>query len=246
MPELAEIYRSIVLIQRDIGSALSAGLHQLTQTGVLPPSLIVLALALGAVHALTPGHGKSIILSYFLGHSARAIDGLIMAGRVVFSHSFTAVLLVLLVGSAASKWGRPSGAAEILQLASYALITVLGLFYLYKATKPKPQDPNSRPHALPYAVGVLPCPLTMLIVGNAIAAGSVLGAIGLAAVVAIGSAATISLFGASGILLRKAFMVATEGHAPVAAGLLRAAEVISSAAIFLIGLLFLLDGIRTQ
>ena len=139
MPELAEIYRSIVLIQRDIGSALSAGLHQLTQTGVLPPSLIVLALALGAVHALTPGHGKSIILSYCLGHSARAIDGLIMAGRVAFSHSFTAVLLVLLVGSAASKWGRPSGAAEILQLASYALITVLGLFYLYKATKPKPR-----------------------------------------------------------------------------------------------------------
>ena len=246
MLELLEIYKSIVLIQRDIGSALSASLHRLTETGVLPPSLIALALALGAIHALTPGHGKSIILSYFLGHSARAIDGLIMAGRVAFSHSLTAVLLVLLVGSAASKWGRPSGAAEILQLASYALITVLGLFYLYKAIKPRPPDVNSRPHALPYAVGVLPCPLTMLIVGNAIAAGSVVGGIGLAVVVAIGAAATISLFGASGILLRKAFMVATEGHAPVAAGLLRAAEVISSAAIFLIGLLFLLDGIRTQ
>jgi ABC-type nickel/cobalt efflux system permease component RcnA len=93
MDNWTAIYSAIISLQRDISFALSGDIRQLAETGTLAPSLIALALALGAVHALTPGHGKSIILAYFVGHSARAIDGLIMAGKVAFSHSFTAIVL---------------------------------------------------------------------------------------------------------------------------------------------------------
>lgn len=240
------IYAALIALQRDLIASLADNIHNVAETGTLAPSLIVFALFLGAIHALTPGHGKSVILSYFIGHSARVVDGLIMAGRVAFSHSLVAVLLVLLLGSAASTWGRPSGAAELLQMISYALITVLGLVYLHKAIRPPSTEWGHSPHVLPYAVGVLPCPLTMLIVGNAIAAGSLAGGIGLAAIVAIGATATISLVGAMGMLLRQALKVAAESYTTVASRVLRAFEAISSLAIFLIGLTFLMGAINNQ
>jgi nickel/cobalt transporter (NicO) family protein len=240
-----KLYGSIVSLQRDIGSALSGDIRQIAETGTLAPSLIALALALGAIHALTPGHGKSIILSYFVGHGARLVDGLAMAGKVAFSHSFTAIVLVLVLGAAVSRWGRPSGAAETLQIVSYGLIALLGLYYLYKAIRPSRSGEQHSPHVLPYAVGVLPCPLTMLVVGNAIAAGSLLAGIGLAAVVAVGSTATISLFGATGILVRKAVTASLDGRRGFVHAL-TGIEIVSSLAILLIGLTFLVSSLSVQ
>jgi nickel/cobalt transporter (NicO) family protein len=245
MDNWTAIYSAIISLQRDISFALSGDIRQLAETGTLAPSLIALALALGAVHALTPGHGKSIILAYFVGHSARAIDGLIMAGKVAFSHSFTAIVLVVTLGAAVSKWGRPSAAAETLQMISYGLIAVIGLYYLSKAIKPDHQGKDQAPHALPYAVGVLPCPLTMLVVGNAIAAGSLIGGIGLAAAVAIGSTATISLFGGAGMLMRKVMAASLDNRGQNFAYALTGIEVTSSLAIFLIGAIFLVGSLRS-
>jgi nickel/cobalt exporter len=237
-----DLYSWIVSIQRGVGSALAGDIRQIAETGTLAPSLVALALVLGAIHALTPGHGKSIILSYFVGHGARLVDGLAMASKVAFSHSFTAIVLVLSLGAAVSKWGRPAGAAETLQIVSYGLIALLGLYYLYKAVRPSPKGEHHSPHALPYAVGVLPCPLTMLVVGNAIAAGSVVAGVGLAALVAIGSTATISLFGATGILLRKAVTASLDSR-PSFVHALTGIEVASSLAIFLIGLTFFVNSL---
>jgi nickel/cobalt exporter len=245
MLQWIDLYGSIVSLQRDIGSALAGDIRQIAETRTLAPSLVALALALGAIHALTPGHGKSIILSYFVGHGARLVDGLAMAGKGAFSHSFTAILLVLTLGAAVSKWGRPSGVAETLQIISYGLIAMMGLYYIYKAVRSSPTDEHHSPHALPYAVGVLPCPLTMLVVGNAIAAGSVVAGIGLAVLVAIGSTATISLFGATGILVRKVVTSSLDGRQNFDY-VLTGIEVVSSFAIFLIGLSFLVSSLSSQ
>jgi hypothetical protein len=119
------------------------------------------------------------------------------------------------------------------------------LYYLYKAVRPSRPGEQQSPHVLPYAIGVLPCSLTMRVVGNAIAAGSILAGIGLAAVVAIGSTATISLFGATGILVPKAItasLVGRQGFAHALTGI----EMVSSLAIFLIGLTFLLGSLSAQ
>jgi ABC-type nickel/cobalt efflux system permease component RcnA len=72
-------------------------------------------------------------MSYFIGHGARLIEGVKMAGRVALSHSLAAIVLVLILGATVSKWGRPSGAAETLQTTSYGLITLIGLYYVFQA-----------------------------------------------------------------------------------------------------------------
>ena len=51
------------------------------------------AIALGALHAFEPGHGKSLIAAYMLGTKGRAIDGIILGLIVTFTHTFSVIIL---------------------------------------------------------------------------------------------------------------------------------------------------------
>lgn len=54
-----------------------------------------LAFFLGAVHALTPGHGKTIVAAYLVGTSGRVRDAFWLGGIVTFTHTFSVFLLGL-------------------------------------------------------------------------------------------------------------------------------------------------------
>jgi nickel/cobalt exporter len=51
------------------------------------------AVALGALHAFEPGHGKSLIAAYMIGTKGRAIDGIILGLIVTFTHTFSVIIL---------------------------------------------------------------------------------------------------------------------------------------------------------
>ncbi|MEN8135593.1 MAG: sulfite exporter TauE/SafE family protein [Thermodesulfobacteriota bacterium] len=51
------------------------------------------AIALGALHAFEPGHGKSLIAAYMLGTKGRAIDGIVLGLIVTFTHTFSVIIL---------------------------------------------------------------------------------------------------------------------------------------------------------
>ena len=63
------------------------------------PSAILLAMAaailFGAVHALMPGHGKTVLVSYHLGQPARPIDGFVNGSILAVTHVGLAIVLVL-------------------------------------------------------------------------------------------------------------------------------------------------------
>jgi nickel/cobalt exporter len=56
---------------------------------------MALAFFLGAVHALTPGHGKAIVAAYLVGSRGRVIDAVSLGGIVTFTHTFTVFVLGL-------------------------------------------------------------------------------------------------------------------------------------------------------
>ncbi len=64
----------------------------------LSPTLIILVLIvafiLGAIHALSPGHGKSLMAAYLIGTKGRIRDAITLALTLTISHVFT----VLVVG----------------------------------------------------------------------------------------------------------------------------------------------------
>lgn len=60
-----------------------------------PSELTFLATSfgLGALHALEPGHGKSVVAAYMLGNRGRWHHAVLLGGTVAFTH--TAGILVL-------------------------------------------------------------------------------------------------------------------------------------------------------
>jgi ABC-type nickel/cobalt efflux system permease component RcnA len=207
-----------------------------------------LAFVLGMIHALTPGHGKGVVFSYFLGARARPWGGVLMAVKVAATHAISAAVLVALAGTAASLFGRPSGVARILQAASYALIVAVGVWLFFRSISDakmpsRVADVFLHRHVssglLPLAVGLLPCPMTMLVLTYALSHATLLAGITLVIVMGVGVAATIAVVGTAGIAARYGLFARLDprGRAYVIA--LNGLQIASSAAIVVLGAVFL-------
>jgi len=234
-------------LQREVYGLLGSRIQSMADSADAAAGAIAFALALGAVHAMTPGHGKAVIFSYFLGARARPLNGLAMAGKVAAMHVLSAVLLVALFGSAASMFGRPAGVAKWIQVASYAIIVVIGGWLLFRAIRAARRGGTAAPQhrhdlsrgLLPFAVGLLPCPMTMLILTYALANASLAAGLALVAFLGIGIASTIALVGSLGMLVRRSAFAALDPTGRLYARLLGGLEIASCLAIIALGAVFL-------
>ncbi|ODT20862.1 MAG: hypothetical protein ABS35_18930 [Kaistia sp. SCN 65-12] len=177
----------------------------------------VLAAALGLVHALTPGHGKAVIFSHFLGQPGSVASGFRVAGLAALTHGTIAVVLVLATGRVLSPLGRPTGAGAWVEIVAGALVAAIGALYVVLSIRDirRGQTMEQRSHVetgpralLAVAMGLLPCPLTIIVVGAAVARGATASGIVLAAAISVGAAVTIGCFGLLGMALRRAGMTA--------------------------------------
>ena len=84
----------------------------------------------GAVHAATPGHGKTIAAAYIVGARGKPIDALILGIFVTLSHT-SGIVLVGLLASLGSAWLRPQRIEAYLALGMGVLVIALGLWMLW-------------------------------------------------------------------------------------------------------------------
>lgn len=175
---------------------------------------VALAFTLGAVHALTPGHGKTALAAYFLGREARIGKGLCVALMAAFLHVLSgfAVFLVLrlLIGQVPSITGRPS---PTFATVGYALIIIAGAVMLIQSLRPA-HPGHDGVHALTAGVGLLPCPLTISVLGFAWTQGSPV-MVGLVLVsLALGISATIGIVALLAIVARSTVGIALGDKLP--------------------------------
>src|ERR1700737_944553 len=84
----------------------------------------------GAVHAATPGHGKTIAAAYIVGARGRPIDAVIVGVFVTLSHT-SGIVLVGVLASLGSTWLRPQRIEAYLAVAVGIAVIVLGLWMLW-------------------------------------------------------------------------------------------------------------------
>jgi nickel/cobalt transporter (NicO) family protein len=84
----------------------------------------------GAVHAATPGHGKTIAAAYIVGARGRPIDALILGVFVTLSH-VSGIVLVGVLASMGSAWLVPQRVEAWLALAMGVLVIGLGAWMLW-------------------------------------------------------------------------------------------------------------------
>ena len=139
-------------ITRGFGDMLTTAFAGLVTTGGSTPLLWALALAtafaIGGLHALGPGHGKTLMAAYLVGSDARPRQVVAVGAAVSVMHTASVVLLgvtVLLAGSAFT----PEVAYRWTTIASGALVAGLGLLSPHHATPRRPPRTRARAWARP-------------------------------------------------------------------------------------------------
>ena len=117
-------------------SALPAELTTLLHGDTLSPGLLVLGLlvaaGLGALHALTPGHGKTIMAAYLVGTRGDTRQAIGLGATVATSHTIGVLVLAMLV-LAASSLLPPERLFPVLSAVSAILVTGIGGWLLIDA-----------------------------------------------------------------------------------------------------------------
>lgn len=96
--------------------------------GALAFSLLVAAL-LGAVHALTPGHGKTLVAAYLVGSEGRVRDAAVVGAIVTITHTGSVIALGC-VALVFSHWVVPARIVQWVELVSGIGILGLGVVLL--------------------------------------------------------------------------------------------------------------------
>jgi ABC-type nickel/cobalt efflux system permease component RcnA/Tol biopolymer transport system component len=92
---------------------------------------LVIALALGALHALTPGHGKTVVAAYLVGSRGTSWHAVVLGTIVTLTHTGS-VFLLGVVTLAASQYILPTTIFPFLEILSGALILGLGAYLLWQ------------------------------------------------------------------------------------------------------------------
>ncbi len=161
---------------------LSSAMKRASGSPVFSAFALGLALFLGAIHALSPGHGKALAAAYLVGTRSRPSQALVFGTTVTAAH--TAV--VFLLGCMALTIERTVGEERIvvgLELGSALAVVLLGLGQLSKHWRQATSGEDAHEHggvaaeskglrsvaALGVSAGLTPCPSALAILLSAIA-----------------------------------------------------------------------------
>ena len=131
----------------------------------------VLAFGLGSLHALTPGHGKAALAAYFLGREAKLITGIRVALAAAFLHVVMGLLAFLVLRLMVSQMPvMTARGSPIFLVVGYSLILLAGAIMIFQSVRRTSSE--GHPHVLTAGIGMLPCPLTITVLGFAWAQGA--------------------------------------------------------------------------
>ncbi|MBK9128860.1 MAG: sulfite exporter TauE/SafE family protein [Phycisphaerales bacterium] len=149
-----------------------------------PSELTFLATSfgLGALHALEPGHGKSVVAAYMLGNRGRWHHAVLLGGTVAFTHTAGILVLGLIAWYAAVKLDMARIQSGV-SVAAGVLILAVGAWMLWRGLSARgghsghahPHDHHEHHHppaaghaaswwsvtAIGLSAGILPCPAAL-------------------------------------------------------------------------------------
>jgi nickel/cobalt transporter (NicO) family protein len=101
---------------------------------------------LGAVHAATPGHGKTIAAAYIVGARGRPVDAVVLGIFVTLSHT-SGILLVAVLATLGSTWLIPQRVEAYLAVATGILVIGIGCWMLRTQMRRLPTPVEEHAHA---------------------------------------------------------------------------------------------------
>lgn len=135
---LARISQAMIDFQRRANAEIATHMNALKRGESIGAIFLGLAIAFayGVFHAFGPGHGKFIIMSYFMGREVRVGRGFVMAAQIAIIHVIAAVVIVWLA-DVVLKAGFGVSLADVpgVRAGSFLIIAAIGLYMLYQAVR---------------------------------------------------------------------------------------------------------------
>ena len=246
--------KHISILQRRLNQKITELSKEIKEKKSTRPILIILFITYiyGMVHALGPGHGKTVTFSYFLSERAQVKKGIVVGTIIGFLHAGSALILVLVLYFIIQQsFLRPiEDLSRIIKLISYGLITLVGLFLLSKAIisliKKRKRERKSiynnietTKSIIPFAiaVGIIPCTGAIIVLLFSISMGILVIGVISTLCMALGMATTISLVGVSTILAKKGVIRFLINRTKVSSILQTALSIIGALLLTLLGIL---------
>ena len=183
---------ALVAIQHWLYSGMASGLGQVAGGDAWAIfAAMAAAVLFGALHALMPGHGKTVLVSYHLGQPAKLREGLANGAILALTHVGLAIVLVLAGFAVISRAFAFGGHTPQFEIASGALVALIGAFLLWRSIRHDHQVHERDGRTLAFVTGMIPCPLTTFIMSYALARGLLAAGLAVTAAMALGMIATI-------------------------------------------------------
>jgi ABC-type nickel/cobalt efflux system permease component RcnA len=196
-------------VQQDFLPAL---LHQGTLSAGSIALGCAIALVLGAMHALSPGHGKTIVAAYLVGSRGTMRHAALLGATVTFTH--TASVFLLGIGTwLLSAYVMPEKIVPVLATISGLSIVLFGTWLLLKRWKKLTARHHHHHHAhdhhppeeislgsllaLGASGGLAPCPSALVLLLSAIAVNRIALGLGLLVFFSLGLAGVLVAIGAA-------------------------------------------------
>lgn len=167
------------------------------------------AFIVGGVHALSPGHGKSVAAAYLVGAKGRPIHALMLGGIVAGMHTGSVLVLGLATWYATDSVA-PGDAIDVLRTVTALAVLGIGAYLVATRTRHRRQHAHGHEHthshdpepfsrkgivALGLSGGLLPSPAALVVLLAGLSAGRVPLALALVGAFSVGLAAAVSLAG---------------------------------------------------
>lgn len=241
------------------------GLRQARAAGTIGPTLILLSLGYGVLHAAGPGHGKAVISSYLLATGETLRRGAILSFAAAALQGLTAIVLVgvlaLILGATAR---RMDEAALWLERIAYFTMAAIGAWLAWRKARavwgifarrygwpgrlaahdpdcnhmiaPPPLRSRRAALAAIVSVGIRPCTGAIIVLVFALSQGILLAGIAGVALMSLGTAITVVVI-ASLAVFAKSLAVRVAAPGTFAGGVtIRLLELAAALVIVAIGL----------
>ncbi len=231
-------------LQRQVNRQLNQRLAEINKGS--PVALLigaVTAFVYGVFHAAGPGHGKMLVVSYFIGRDAHPWRGALMGGQIALVHVGGAVIVAAIATAIMTGTAPPSPEdMRGVKLASYAAVAGIGAWLFASVLRgghahhhyPNPDHDHHHGHdhshghdhvhgksqgrssaMVSLVAGAVPCTGAVLVLIYCVANNIPLVGLGLVLLIGLGMAVTLTGFGLAGMFARRrALAFAARGEKP--------------------------------
>jgi nickel/cobalt exporter len=165
--------------------------------------LLLAAAGWGALHALSPGHGKAMVAAYLVGTRGGARHAVALGATVTVSHTI-GVFALGVVTLGLSQYVLPEDLYPWLTLVSGLLVVAVGAGVLRSRARHVRHHHHHHDHEKPSwrgvlglgaAAGLIPCPSALVVLLAAVSQHEVALGLGLITAFSLGLAATLTALG---------------------------------------------------